>query len=261
MSGLTLFCAVAWIASALPARAQVVNLQPVASAGYGEEGWAGVIKASLQWRTGNTNLFQVGTSALLRYQVDLHRLIALGSFDVGYQDGFDEAEVFLRRGLGHLRWQWNALEWLTPEAFVQLGADEFKGIALRALVGAGPRFELVQGPAVNAAVGLTYVYEREHLGSGSGADAGKQSDQHRLSVYLTGSFAIDPLFLIAHTTYYQMLLLDPLDYYILSETSLQVKLHDLVALSIDFGLMYDSKPPDKVVDLDTSLTLGLGVTF
>ena len=56
---------------------------------------------------------------------------------------------------------------------------------------------------------------------------------------------MNPLLGFVHTTYYQPLLTDPLDFRLSSETSLNVKLTDSLGLSVGFVLSYDIARPMK----------------
>ena len=115
---------------------------------------------------------------------------------------------------------------------------------------------------VNFALGVSYMFEHEKLGESTFSDSHRSDNNHRVSLYYTGSFAVSPLLSLVNTTYYQPRLDAFVDDYRLStEVSLVVKLSKKLALKVAFNAFYDSEPPEGVKGLDTgtnvSIKLGL----
>jgi hypothetical protein len=128
-------------------------------------------------------------------------------------------------------------------------------LQLRALAGTGPRFEIISGPAVSAAVGVTYMFEHEAV-TVEGSDTTLDANNHRISTYVTGRFAVSPLLSLGNTTYYQPRL-DAFtdDFRIASDTSLNVALSKKLALSFAISCAYDHDPPEGIESLDTSTSV------
>lgn len=241
--------------AAAPASAQIVNVQPLVE--KGGEGFSGQASGSLTWRTGNVDLLLAKGELLLLYQLGVHKLISSSKAEIGIKSG----DEFLERIFSHLRHQ-AILGWgFTWETYAQVATDRFKRLALRALAGTGPRYDIVEGPAVGLAVGLSYMFEREVLNETSFADSGRADNNHRLSTYLTGKFVLDPLITLIHTTYFQPGLSEDFDFRVSSETDLAFKLNTWLSLTVGFDVAYDSSPPIDVDALDTSTSVALGVTF
>ena len=221
-------------------QAQIVNVQPLMSGGEDDHGFKGEIGGSLTLQTGNVDIIIANASALFSYQTGAHKLISSSTLELGTNDG----ETFMESLFTHLRHQANITGWLTWETYGQVATNRFRRLSLRGLAGTGPRFGLIEGPAVSFALAASYMFEREMLSESEYSDSGAAYNSHRLSLYLTGKFILNPLLSAVHTTYYQPLLTDPLDFRVSSDTSLNVKLTDSVALSVGFSLSYDSRPAE-----------------
>ncbi len=237
------------------AAAQIVNVQPLVE--KGGEGFAGQIKGSLNWRTGNVDLLIAKASALLTYKIGIHKLISSSQGEIGIKGG----DEFIERVFTHLRHQAVLGYGVTWETFLQVATDRFKRMAFRGLVGTGARYDIIEGPAVGLAVAALYMFEREVLGDSDYADSGVAENNHRLSAYLTAKFILSPMVSLIHTTYYQPRLDDWTDFRLSSETDLGFKLTEYLTLSVGFDLGYDSKPPMGVKELDTTTNVSVGVSF
>ena len=238
---------------ATQAQAQIVDIQPLMSK-VKEDGFHGKVGGALSWQTGNVELLLVDASLLLMYQTGIHRLLSSSAGTVGYR-GKDQIkeQVFT-----HLRWQAQVTPWLRWETFSQVATNRFKRLALRALGGTGPRFELWDEPDAGFSIGLSYLFEREIMGEGDWSDSGEAMDNHRASVYVTGRYAFTKDVNLSHTTYFQPrldLFID--DFRLSSLTNLGVKLTDSLALKLGFSLGYDQDPPEGVKRLDTTTKAGI----
>lgn len=227
--------------------AQIVNVQPVLN-GASDEGFAGEFGGSVDYKSGNVNLLLAQGTFLAAYKTGDHRFISSSKGEVGFKDD----NQFMERVFSHLRWQMSVNAWLTWETFGQVATDEFKSLQVRGLAGTGPRFELVTGPAVSAAFGVLYMFEHEVL-STSEDGVTLTSNDHRISAYITGKFAVSPLLSLGNTTYFQPnLSAFADDFRLSSETSLNVALSAKLALSIAFTAAYDHAPPTDIESLDMS---------
>jgi hypothetical protein len=149
--------------------------------------------------------------------------------------------------------------WLTWETFGQVASDQFKDLQLRGLAGTGARIAILDGAAVSAAVGLAYMFEHEAV-TQEGTDATLDSNNHRVSSYITGRFAVSDRTFLGNTTYYQPrvdAVLD--DFRVASDTSLSVELGKKLALTFSIRVAYDHAPPEGIESLDTSTSVRLTV--
>ena len=249
-------CSILLLAST-QAAAQIVNVQPLMSSAEEVDGFQGELGGSLTLKTGNVDLVLLNSSLLMSYRIGAHKLISSSTGELGMKAD----DTFLERVFTHLRHQVSFTHWLTWETYGQVATDRFKRLSLRALGGTGPRFALVDGPAVAFALALSYMYERELLNTSDYADSEAAYDNHRLSMYMTGKFLLSPMLSFVHTTYFQPLVEDPLDFRLSSETNLNVKLSDSLGLAVGFLLAYDSRPPEGVQDLDTATRVKFSYSF
>lgn len=247
----------ALLVTVAPAAAQIVNLQPLLRSAD-EDGVIGELTLSVDWKTGNTDLFIGKAGLLLRYRDGAHRLISTSSGELGIKAGED----ILQKVFTHLRWQWELTDLLTWETFTQVSHDAFTRLTLRALVGTGARLDFVRGPAVGFSWGLAYMFEHEELATGAFADSGRVDNNHRLTTYLTGHFIVEPLITLHGTVYYQPrfdAFVD--DFRVSGNVGLAIKVAEHLAINIGFGLSYDHEPPADVKSLDTGMEVALTVGF
>jgi len=240
------------------AAAQIVNVQD-ALASDPEPGWSGKLTAHLDWRTGNTDLVQVGGSASVLHRCGRRLILAIARGEYGRGNGTKLTEKTFEhlRGRYQLRGRWL---W---EAFGQHEYDAFRRLSLRALVGTGPAVRLVREGRTRLLAGASYMFEFERLDERTGvSDPGEQTTAHRLSTYLTGAFALDEDKVTAsETLYVQPRFDDPTDLRILSETALTTKLSERLTLTNRLVIAHDASPPDGIDKLDSSLKVELGLTL
>ncbi|MCB9730490.1 MAG: DUF481 domain-containing protein [Deltaproteobacteria bacterium] len=253
------------LALAAPASAQIVNVQPLVTRAD-TEGFQGELTGSLTLQTGNTELFLVNGGLLALYGHGIHRLISSSAASVGYRGGINGESRFMQRLFTHLRWQVRMPRLVTWETYAQVAQDRFRRLSLRVLGGTGPRFDLIEGPAVSLALGISYMLEHERLSqtelSGGGVEPAREETNHRASLYLSARFIIDPIFSLIHTSYFQPLLTDPFgDFRFSSETGLAIGITKTVSLAVTFSVAYDSDPPVEVRKTDTTTDVKLAVAF
>ncbi len=240
-----------------PAAAQIVNTQPLLSKLSGE-GFAGELRGSLDWRTGNIELVRVKSTLLARFRHGDQTLISSSKLDIGLSGG----KEFVSQVFSHLRYQLALSDLVTWEVFGQVSTAKFKRLTVRELAGTGPRWHLYTGAAGALSLGTAYMFEHERLNDGDFADSGRADHNHRLSLYLAARWAPSKRVTFIHTTFCQPRI-DALseDVRVYSDTTLALKLDDGLAFTVGFLLAYDSGPPVGVDDLDTDLDLGLAFTF
>lgn len=243
--------------AASSAHAQIVNVQG-ALARTPKPGWSGGLELAADWQTGPVDIVKVGggASALFHTGPWLALVLARGEYSEGEdvklaEKTFEHARA--RRDFDE-RWLW--------EAFLQHEYDAFRRLAVRAVAGTGPAFRISTHPRAAVVTGLAYLAELEQRSKLDGAaDSGDRAYRHRLSAYVTGSFALSEGVTANQTTYIQPRLDARGDLMLLSETTFSSKLGKHVALINSFVVTYDADPPETVVELTTSLKIGIAVSF
>jgi hypothetical protein len=247
--------AVAWPAVAT---ANIVNIQG-SLASEPAEGWSGSVGASADWRTGNTDLVQVGGTAAVLYRNGRVLTLALARGEYGEGEG----TPFSERSFEHLRlrvalddrrrWMW--------EAFGQHEYDAFRRLEVRALVGTGPALRVIDQGDVWAVIGVAYLAEYERFDDGPYPDASDSAIAHRVSSYATGTYALDDRVSASQTVYLQPRVDRPSDFRFLSESSVTTRLKKWLALQSSFVVAVDRTPPASVDGTDTQLKTSLTVSW
>ena len=247
------------LAMSAPAAAQIVN--PLLK-GVPESGFGGEIKGSLAAKSGNVEVTLFHMSVLALWRTGDHTFISSSDSELGYKGGTATTDKFLNRHFTHARYQLALGGVLTWELFAQAGLDEFKRLSLRWLLGSGPRFTLFEGDSLSTAIGVAYLSEHEELGKADTPDSGEIRDNHRVSSYLTGRFALDSRIILTTSLYYQPLIMNPFgDSRLSLEAELAVKLTERLSLGLNFSMALDQASPDDVMGRDMSTTFNIGVAL
>jgi len=244
LSGLLLLSA---LGAYRPARAQIVNVLPLASR-LDEAGFGGSAEGALDWRRGSVDLLLLSLKASASWRSGPHLLLAVIHSEGGTKSG----KEFVDRNLQHLRYRLRLGERLEAEGFLQQEYDQYRRLSLRALAGVGPRLELLARAPVKLALGVAWMAELER----DRGQARAHPDQ-RLSSYLQAELALDKLLTLSSTLFVQPRLDDMHDLRLLDEAALQVRLATHLALKNTLTLAYDSRPPAGVERLESSLRLSL----
>jgi hypothetical protein len=249
---------IAVAAAATPAAANIVNIQGSLAA-EPKPGLSGTVAATADWRTGNTDLVQVGGSVALLYRDG--RVVGLGLARAEYGEGGGVA--YSERSFEHLRlrvglddchrWMW--------EVFAQHEYDAFRRLEVRALTGTGPALRVIDSKDAWAVIGAAYIIEYERFGEGPYADSDRRDVAHRASAYATASVAFDTAVTASETLYVQPRLDDPGDLRFLSETAVTSKLRSWLAITSSFVVAVDRTPPESIDRVDTQLKTSLAVSW
>jgi hypothetical protein len=240
------------------ADAQIVNVQGALAKPPAKDDVGGQVELKLNWREGNNPLFDVGGAGnvLVRRGPLLGLALARGEY------GTSRGLTLTKKSFEHVRmrleldcrWRW--------EVFAQHEYDQFRRLSLRALVGTGPAFQIVDRAEVAVLAGAAYLYEYERLDRRPDTrDAGQRTTDHRGSVYLTGHENLGSGVMIVETVYAQPRLDRPSDIRVLGDLSVVSKLSSRIALKDSFNVAYDRTPPDGVKRYDTQLEVAVIVTF
>jgi hypothetical protein len=249
----SLAAAVIFVSSA--ARAQIVNVQPLL-AGVDHDGPSGALEASADGRSGNTRLTLLSAALIARYKSGPNVAFLLAKGDYGVQKG----DRFIDRDLEHLRYRRALVAPLEVEVFTQHERDAFRRVALRALVGAGPRLHFVVSP-IDAGLGVAYLGEYQELKNDTLADAGATSFEHRMSTYGTFFVRTSDTIKLGQTLYWQPRFDRFSDFRLLSETELVGSFTSHISVKVTLSMAYDSAPPLGVQSFDASRKVSLALNL
>jgi uncharacterized protein DUF481 len=240
------------------AQAQIVNVQDALAKAPDQDDIGGQVELKVNWRAGNNPLLDVGGAGniLMRRGHVLALVLARGEY------GTSRGLTLTKKSFEHVRtrieldcrWRW--------EAFVQHEYDQFRRLSLRALVGTGPAFQIVETKPVVVLAGAAYLFEYERLDNRPGTiDAGDRTTAHRASLYVTGRENLGSGVAIVETVYAQPRLDQPGDLRVLGQLSVQSKLSSRIALKDSLVVAYDRTPPAGIKRYDTQLEVAVIVTF
>jgi hypothetical protein len=231
------------------ARAGIVNVQSILAT-EAEKGLSGAVSGSIDWRTGNHTRLLLSIAPVARYRTGPHLVIALLSGE--YYRDTDDLRFF-----EHVRYRYRLSARILGEVFAQHERNDKRLLVLRAVVGAGPKLELVDRDKLHVGVGVAYMLEVECLKYAECLQDGapdpyltllapeeSPSLNHRASSYLTVGYEIDERLQLVQTLYAQPRLTDLGDIRLLSESALVVKLSKHLSFKTSFTLAYDSMPPE-----------------
>lgn len=242
------------------ARAQIVNVQPLLAKSDELQGFSISVEGSADIRRGNVNLLALSANTSAQYRAGRHLFFAMVRGDFSEKDG----EPFVNRDLEHLRYRVRLGGPQSPfawEAFAQHDRDAFRRLALRMLLGSGPRVRLNPWKDFSAAVGAAYMFEYEELAGGPEADAGNEYVDHRLSTYLVLQAQVTRLISLGETMYLQPRLDQWRDIRVLNEASLLTQATTNFSVKVALTSAYDSQPPIGVAPLDSTMKASFLVSF
>lgn len=223
-----------------PAHAGIVNVQS-ALATEPKQGFSGGITGAVDWRTGNRTRALFSLAPVARYRTGRHLLIGFASGD--YLRDTDDLKIF-----EHVRYRYEFTDRWIGEVFGQHEFNEKRLLLLRALVGFGPRYQLVDRKSVQVGVGVAYMAEYEVLKEeeefGPVPEFESPLFNHRLSSYVTGSYEVDDRVQLAQTLYAQPLITNVADIRLLSESALTFRLTKRLSFRTSLVLSYDNRPPE-----------------
>jgi hypothetical protein len=245
-----------WLHVALGAIAHAQVNTETLRLGEPAEGLHGDLKADLALKRGNTELFQLGTSGRTFYQAGVHTPLLFARGEIGTQSD----ERFAENGFVHARWtaMWHPR--VGSELFGQIQYDAFIDLKFRALVGAGPRFMVVDAAWIELYLGTGYMLEHEVLSIPADDPHPRSTLHHRSTSYASLKLALAETVALTNVAYLQPRWDRPSDYRVLEELELQAGVGDFVALVSSLVFRYDSDPPSTVVRYDLSLKLGVRLT-
>ncbi len=235
-------------------RAQV-NVEPVRNRLNGT-GRTLDVKANLTGKTGNTEQLAFGAAALLGLRDERNLFYISSTADYSRLNH----ETNVASAFAHARYNRKFLEWLWGELFAQMESDRFRRVALRTLLGAGPRFILTETPELAVYYGASYMLEVTERTTAVTADRREQI-AHRFNNYATLNVHPHPRIGLSETVYYQPRFDRWSDYWLLSVFSARFEVTQTLSTQIDFTAHRESSVPPGVKRTDTTVVSSLAFTW
>ena len=254
--GLAASCALAFAFATRPAAAQIVNVQPLVAQDR-KAGLKVTFEGSIDARSGNTRLLLLAGSSLVHYLSGPNLFFVLLRGELGKTAGNE----FARKHFEHVRYRRVVAGPVDFEFYAQYQEDVFRRLAVRALVGAGPRLRAVDWTWFQVAFGCTPFVEYEQLASGVEPDASEHGYDVRLSTYSVIAVQPSERLKVSQTIYVQPRVDRFRDARVLHEVEGLAVVNKHLAFKGTISSMYDSRPPFGVAPLDTTVKSTVQITF
>jgi hypothetical protein len=216
-------------------------------------GYSGSVGGDLTIRTGNVDLVQLGLNARVYRVTESKTRLMVGNGGLGLQGG----TRFASSGLLHFRetYQYNNI--ISPEWYGQLNYDRPQLLDFRLVAGGGARTSFAQGEWGQFGMGAAFFFEHEQLNLPDTALHSTETNVIRGSYFLTLRLVLNDDVVITSTTYLQPVVANWGDIRTLGNFRLATSVTDDLDLTVSFDVRYDSRPPDDISALDTTLRTGL----
>ncbi|HEU4403984.1 MAG TPA: DUF481 domain-containing protein [Polyangiaceae bacterium] len=238
-----------------PGRAQT-NVEPLRTK-LAAKPVAAQIEASLNGSVGNVEGVVAGGAAQVATASGPHFAFVYGRGDFAR---FNDRTT-IARAFGHARYNYNLTPRLWYEAFAQVQSDLFQRLRVRNLWGTGPRYAIYEAETFHAFVGLAYMFEYEVIDRKDDSYDPEETSAHRLSTYLSLSYAHLKVMTAGITAYLQPRIDAPSDARSLIEAAASFAITPTLASKLSLTLRYDSDPPTGVRPYDAEVKNSLTLTF
>ena len=196
-------------------------------------GWKGSVGGSFALSNYGQKVFDVDANAHVQYKSKKSLYLFLGGY--GFLKG--DKQSYVDYGFLHLRYNYKLTKILRLEAFTQLQQNTITKIQFRYLIGAGPRFKLVESHKIKLYTGTLPMYEIEKE-----TGVSKHIRNWRCSNYLSLTFIPNKQTELTTTTYYQPVMFDAGDYRLLNQSTCKIKAGKKIAVVIRYNYQYDASP-------------------
>lgn len=246
-------CAISVTGWAACAAAQIVNVQQLAGKPL-KPGWSGQVAVTGDWLFGNAQLLTGGGTGTVffRHNEWVSLATVTGAYGIKGSNGTYADDPYQEKVFEHLRLRRQFAAGLSLEAFAQHEFDRWRRLKLRAVAGAGVRFDADPASWLHLACGLAQMAQWEELLKPKAGDAAGLVLEHRLSSYLTAAAEMTDTASFVATVYTQPRWGDFADVRGLVDLALVVAINKATALRLNWAMGYDTQPPIGVRGYDGS---------
>jgi len=233
--------------------AQIVNIEKK-RLGKFEEGWFGNVDLGVNLTQNTKTIWQIQNRANVQRNWKRHSLMVMGDVKLVMV----ESDRFLNSGFGHLRYNrpLSKSRRITLEAFSQFSYNKPQRIDRRGLNGLGARFSPIVQDSLEVHIGTLIMHENELI-----SDTSLINIDWRASTYLSLTAQFNPKIALNSITYFQPRLDEPADFRLSNESSLIFSISKRFAFRVTWNMVYDTKPPGEVPELNYKLYNKLSFRF
>jgi hypothetical protein len=191
--------------------------------------------------------------------------------DLGLQSryGKSEDELVTLSHQGTFAFDFQPAATWSPFVFIDAERDEFKLLDLRLSTGAGAKYTMwrVEESDEETSLSLALLHAYERIAAQAPdqeepvADGPDVVHRARWSLRARTSHELRSGVTFRHTTFYQPLWDEMANYLLRLDTSLKILLTERLALSVDYQIKRDARPPPGVEPDDRLLKTGLIIDF
>lgn len=161
----------------------------------------------------------------------------------------------------HLRTNWLFRNPVSYEAFGQLEDDQFRRFRMRALLGAGLRYKLADEEKFKAFGGTGAFWSRETLDYAPNTTDAGTLDVNRANLYLSFNWLVMPEIELNGIVYYQPSIVAFADTRVFGTGQAVLHVNQLISVSFNYMLSYDTEPPELVKGADQTYSTALNFKF
>ncbi len=223
-------------------------------------GYTFLLEGSLTADAGNTEGIAAGGGIGGGVASERHLAFAYARADYSRYGGVTS----VNKTFAHARYNYEVTPGVWGEVFAQAQSDQFQRLALRSLLGIGPRFQIVHTAVpqdFDVYLGTSYMLERDAIKVAPGAPDESVQLWQRWNTYATVQWQVDERVIVATTLYAQPAIPDYGNVRVLSESIATFKITKLLTASISGTVRYDSAPPTDVKTADAEIKNTLALTF
>ncbi len=180
--------------------------------------------------------------------------------------GKSEGELVAFSHTASLAFDFRPRDLWSPFVFADATRDELKRLDVRLSSGAGMKRTLYRNGSDEASISLATLYSFEQISApdpeeGSDRLAAERAHHARWSMRGRFRYGLRENVTLNHMTFYQPVWDEMANYLLRSDTGLKVLLTERLALSVEYQIQRESRPPTDVAPNDLLLTTGLIIDF
>lgn len=180
--------------------------------------------------------------------------------------GKSEGELVAFSHTASLAFDFRPRDYWSPFIFADATRDELKRLDVRLSSGAGIKRTLYREANDEASLSLAVLYSFEQIGAaepeeGAARLSPERAHHARWSLRSRFRYGLTENVTLNHMTFYQPVWDEMANYLLRSDTGLKVLLTERLALSVEYQIQRESRPPTDVAPNDLLLTTGLIIDF
>lgn len=245
-------CYCVFLLSALTSSAQlIVNIEN-SRIQSDTTGWRGDINTSFAFTHNRQEVLNINAGAHLQYKTKKDLYLLLANYNLLKGNGKELTDNMFY----HLRYNRKLGDVVRWEVFSQWQQNNLNNIALRTLVGTGPRFKLHDNKKFKLYAAALVMYEHEKDIQPTVIYKDIRSD-----TYITFTLKPNAVTDITSTTFYQPVYRDISDFRVLNQISFVVKATKHLSISVNWDYSYDSRPAFGTPNINYTVNNGFHYTF